>query len=48
MAIAINVLKFFPARVIIYIFPLLVRFCWSPRTINCALYFIKRPYLSNL
>ena len=48
MAIIINILKFFPARVIMYISPLLIRFYWSSRTINYTLYFIKRLYLSNL
>ena len=48
MAITINVLKFFPARVVMYIFPLLVYFYWSPRTIKRTLYFMKRSYLSNL
>ena len=48
MAITINILKFFPARVIAYIFSLLMHFYWSPWTINRALYFIKRLYLSNL
>ena len=48
MAIAINILKFLPTKVIIYISPLLIRFYWSPWTIKRALYFIKQPYLSNL
>ena len=48
MAIVINILKFLPARVVMYIFPLLVRFYWFSRTIKRALYFIKRLYLSNL
>ena len=48
MAIAINVLKFFPARVIVYVFPLLVRFYLFSRTTKCVLHFIKRLCLSNL
>ena len=48
MAIAINILKLLPARVVAYVFPSLVRFYWFPRTINRALHFIKRLYLSNL
>ena len=48
MEIIINILKFLPARVVTYVSPLLMRFYWSPRTINRALYFIKRPYLLNL
>ena len=48
MVIAINILKFFFARVVVYIFPLLMRFYWFPWIINCVLYFIKRLCLSNL
>ena len=48
MAITINILKFLLIRVIMYISPLLVRFYWSPWTINYTLYFIKRLYLLNL
>ena len=48
MAIAINVLKLLFAKVVAYISPSLMRFYWFPRIINCALYFIKRLYLSNL
>ena len=48
MAIVINVLKLFLARIVMYVSPLLIRFCWFSRIINCALYFIKRLYLLNL
>ena len=48
MAMVINILKFLLARVVVYIFPLLVRFYWSPWTIKRALYFIKWLYLLNL
>ena len=48
MAIVINVLKLFFTRVIVYVFPLLMRFCWFSRMIKFVLYFMKRLYLSNL
>ena len=48
MAIANNVLKFLPTKVIMYIFPLFMRFYWFPRTIKRVLYFIKWLYLLNL
>ena len=48
MAIAINILKFLLARVIVYVSPLLICFYWFSWIINCALYFVKRLYLLNL
>ena len=48
MAIATNVLKLFFARVVVYVSPLLVRFCWFLWIINRALYFMKRSCLLNL